>query len=401
MKTAQRAWRCLVRNPGKTLLLALVLFAASVLYLGTTVILDAATQAQETLAAKTQAKIICEATDAAQPLAATDVDRVAACAGVARVKRQLQASVTLENGTPVTRSDSTARANSQLSLIGLDDLASDGPFADGSYRLREGQCDVGKDGVLVNAVLAAQNDWQIGDAITIEAAGKTLQLSICGIFSAGNEEKQSANTLALGRIENQLYASAEQVATLGDAATLVRLYAVSDAPWRLDALADELQQLFGARAEITTAAALYEQTAAPLAQLSLVVTLLRTVAVVAAAFVTALLLTMWLRTRRREMAILLSLGAQKRTLFAQVLLEVETVFAVSACTALAVVWMVAQLWRASLAQQFGSALSLQLHFDTIAGFILAGGVLLAACMALAMLPILRKHPRSLLSEMEE
>ena len=401
MKTAQRAWRCLVRNPGKTLLLALVLFAASALYLGTTVILDAATQAQETLAAKTQAKIICEATDAAQPLAATDVDRVAACAGVARVKRQLQATVTLENGTPVTRSDSTARANSQLSLIGLDDLASDGPFADGSYRLQEGQCDVEKDGVLVNAVLAAQNDWQIGDAITIEAAGKTLQLSICGIFSAGNEEKQSANTLALGRIENQLYASAEQVATLGDAATLVRLYAVSDAPWRLDALADELQQLFGRRAEITTAAALYEQTAAPLAQLSLVVTLLRTVAVVAAAFVTALLLTMWLRTRRREMAILLSLGAQKRTLFAQVLLEVEVVFAASACTALAVVWLLAQLWRASLAQQFGSALTLQLHFDTIAGFILAGSALLAACMALAMLPILRKHPRSLLSEMEE
>lgn len=401
MKTAQRAWRCLVRNPGKTLLLALVLFAASALYLGTTVILDAATQAQETLAAKTQAKIICEATDAAQPLAATDVDRVAACAGVARVKRQLQATVTLENGTPVTRSDSTARANSQLSLIGLDDLAGDGPFADGSYRLQEGQCDVGKDGVIVNAVLAAQNDWQIGDAITIEAAGKTLQLSICGIFSAGNEEKQSANTLALGRIENQLYASAEQVATLGDAATLVRLYAVSDAPWRLDALAGELQQLFGARAEITTAAALYEQTAAPLAQLSLVVTLLRTVAVVAAAFVTALLLTMWLRTRRREMAILLSLGAQKRTLFAQVLLEVEAVFAASACTALAVVWLLAQMWRASLAQQFGSALSLQLHFGTIAGFILAGGALLAACMALAMLPILRKHPRSLLSEMEE
>lgn len=401
MKTAQRAWRCLVRNPGKTLLLALVLFAASALYLGTTVILDAATQAQETLAAKTQAKIICEATDAAQPLAATDVDRVAACAGVARVKRQLQATVTLENGTPVTRSDSTARANSQLSLIGLDDLASDGPFADGSYRLQEGQCDVGKDGVIVNAVLAAQNDWQIGDAITIEAAGKTLQLSICGIFSAGNEEKQSANTLALGRIENQLYASAEQVATFGDAATLVRLYAVSDAPWRLDALAGELQQLFGRRAEITTAAALYEQTAAPLAQLSLVVTLLRTVAVVAAGFVTALLLTMWLRTRRREMAILLSLGTQKRTLFAQVLLEVETVFAASACTALAVVWMVAQMWRASLAQQFGSALSLQLHFGTIAEFFLAGGALLAVCMALAMLPILRKHPRSLLSEMEE
>ena len=401
MKTAQRAWSCLARNPGKTLLLALVLFAASVLYLGTTVILDAAAQAQETLAAKTQAKIICEATDAAQPLVATDVDRVAACAGVARVKRQLQATVTLENGTPVTRSDSTARANSQLSLIGLDDLAGDGPFADGNYRLLEGQRDVGKDGVLVNAVLAAQNDWQIGDAITIEAAGKTLQLSICGIFSAGNEEKQSANTLALGRIENQLYASAEQVATLGDAATLVRLYAVSDAPWRLDALTDELQQLFGRRAEITTAAALYEQTAAPLAQLSLVVNLLRTVAVVAAAFVTALLLTMWLRTRRREMAILLSLGAQKRTLFAQVLLEVEVVFAVSACTALAVVWLLAQLWRASLAQQFGSALSLQLHFGMIAGFILAGGVLLAACMALVMLPILRKHPRSLLSEMEE
>ena len=401
MKTAQRAWRCLARNPGKTLLLALVLFAASTLYLGTTVILDAATQAQETLAAKTQAKIICEATDAAQPLAAADVDRVAACAGVARVKRQLQATVTLETGTPVTRSDSTARANSQLSLIGLDDLAGDGPFADGSYRLQKGQRDVGKDGVIVNAVLAAQNDWQIGDAITIEAAGKTLQLSICGIFSAGNEEKQSANTLALGRTENQLYASAEQVATLGDAATLVRLYAVSDEPWRLDTLADELQQLFGARAEITTAAALYEQTAAPLAQLSLVVTLLRTVAVVAAAFVTALLLTMWLRTRRREMAILLSLGAKKRTLFAQVLLEVEVVFAASACTALAVVWLLAQMWRASLAQQFGSALSLQLHFGTITGFILAGGALLAVCMALAMLSILRKHPRSLLSEMEE
>ena len=76
-------------------------------------------------------------------------------------------------------------------------------------------------------------------------------------------------------------------------------------------------------------------------------------------------------------------------------------FAASASTALAVVWLLVQLWRASLAQQFGSALTLQLHFDTIAGFILAGGALLAVCMALAMLPILHKHPRSLLSEMEE
>lgn len=255
MKTAQRAWRCLARNPAK--------HCCS----------RGAFRSQRALSGNDGDPRRCNAgagnpcrKDAGEDHLRSDRRGAAPCSHRCRSCRSVcrrRACKTAAAGASDAEiwhtsdaHDSTTRANSQLSLIGLDDLEGDGPFADGSYRLREGQCDVGKDGVLVNAVLAAQNDWQIGDAITIEAAGKTLQLSICGIFSAGNEEKQSANTLALGRIENQLYTSAEQVAMLGDAATLVRLYAVSDAPWRLDALADELQQLFGARAEITTAAAL-------------------------------------------------------------------------------------------------------------------------------------------------
>ena len=106
MRAQRRAWRCLVRKPGKSLLLVLVMLLTSVLILGTTVVIEAVVQAEHALSAQTQARLVCESSDAEQPLTPDDVSHIARLDGVQSVNRCLTANVTAEDCTPVTRSTS-------------------------------------------------------------------------------------------------------------------------------------------------------------------------------------------------------------------------------------------------------------------------------------------------------
>lgn len=397
-----RAWRQLVRRRGKTLLLWLILFVAALLIFSTTVVLSSAHQAETALAARTQAKLVCNITNAAQPITDNDVAKIRQLKGVAALNRQMQMAVSLENIMPLTFSTSTAPENSQALLCASDDFEMDGPFADDSYRLTAGSFDLGKNGVVINANLAAQNGLSVGDTLTIKGkAEHTQNFVIVGLFLVGNEEKQSDATLAQARLENQLFTSCDAAAALGAKDAVHTLSVVTNQPEKLNTLAASVENVLDGKVEVTTADQLYQQMVAPLLQLIQVMTLLRVLSTGAAGIIVSLLLTMWLRGRRKEMAVLLSLGERKTALMAQVLLEAGVVFIVAASAAAVVVALLAQRWGSMLAEKLAEGLTLSLSVGDVGVLLTYGGIVIIFAVGVAMLPMLCTPPKRLLSEMEE
>lgn len=397
-----RAWRQLLRRRGKTLLLCFILFVAAFLIFATTVVLSSSNQAEAAVAARTQSKLVCNMTNTANPITDDNVANIQKLDGVAAVNRQMQMAVSLEDAKPLTFASSTAPENNRALLCASDDPLADGPFADGSYRLSAGSLDLGENGAVINANLAAQNGLNIGDSLTVKGESeRTKKLVITGLFLVGNEEKQSDVTLAQARLENQIFTSCKVAADLGAKDIVHTLSVVTHQPEKLDALAASVKKVLGDKAEITTADQLYQQMVAPLLQLAQVMTLLRVLSIGAASVVVTLLLTMWLRGRKREMAVLLSLGERKTALLAQVLLEAGIVFLVAAGAAAAAVAFLAKCWGTRLAEYLPEGLMLSLHVGDVGVLLTCGSLVIIFAVGVAILPMLCTPPKRLLSEMEE
>lgn len=401
MRSIERAWRCLSRKRGKTVLLGSVLFLAGTLILGMTVVADAAAQAASALAAQTQAKLVCEGTSTVSPLTLQDAEQIAALDGVSSVNRHLEATVSPDGFAPVTQSTSDAVENLRLSLLGYDDLTQDGPFADGSYTLTAGSLSLTDEDVLMSEVLAAENELAPGDTITLsDVAGRQFTLRIAGLFHSGNEEAQDADTLALARLENQLFTPADVVTACGEG-QMDTLSVYVNTPEMLEPLAAQVRSLLGTRAEVTGADGLYQRLAAPLTQLGNMMQLMRAIVAVAAAAIVTFLIGLWLRGRQQEMAVYLSIGMTGRAFLAQVLLECAITGLAASLFAIACAALVARFWGARLAQMLGLSLTLQVHAEAM-GLLLTGEVVVVVFAVLsAMLPLFLHPPKTLVSRMEE
>src|SRR5699024_11815834 len=63
-----------------------------------------------------------------------------------------------------------------------------------------------KYGAVINAGFAEYNGLQIGDTLSFETEnGKAVTVEVIGEYLTGNESQQENNTLAVYRMENQIY----------------------------------------------------------------------------------------------------------------------------------------------------------------------------------------------------
>lgn len=102
-------------------------------------------------------------------------------ANVTSVNRLGQQSAYLTDLSPVTASDSTEQDNLKVSLQSFDDMETDSPFEDQSYRLTDGGLITPETqyGAVVNAGFADANGLQLGDQLSFETeSGKTVTLRL-------------------------------------------------------------------------------------------------------------------------------------------------------------------------------------------------------------------------------
>lgn len=400
----QRSFLYLIRKRTKSILLLLIFLLVNSMILSTNMILHATERTKAAMQEKTKAKVISEITDTANEITDKEAEKIENLANVISVNRMGQQSAYLTDLTPVTASDSAEPDNQKVCLQSFDDMKADSPFEDQSYRLTDGQL-IGTDNrysAVVNAGFAEANGVQIGDKISLEAEeGKTVTVEIIGEYLAGNENRQEKSTLAVYRVENQIYIdNTAYLELFGDGFYKVSAY--TEQPDLLGSLAGEIQKILQEKVEVTTSDALYQQMKAPLTQITRVVELMRMLTFITGTVIVSLLLCMWMRSRQKEMAVFLSMGEQKFTIFLQALLEAAVLFLIAMGGACGFGWLAAEGLQSMLFTSMTQDISLQvsLQFADIVLLLGIGSVVVVIAVLISLVPVIRANPKDILSRME-
>ena len=378
MNFAERAFRYLFRKKGKAIILFWVLLITETMILSTVTILRASEVARIELLGKSKAKLLIEREKAEELFTDDEYKKLEKLENVKAVNRVAEVQLYPMDFKIITKSESVDADNQKLRIMAYDSLEDDGPFADGQIHLTKGKYPRKEGEIVVNQFLAEVNQWEIGETVCFKShSGEQSQASISGIYISGIEEKQGKEPLAVNRIENTIYGKPEFVC--------------------------HLQETCGYENLIVYVDNLFQKMEIPLLQVVRVVKMMLGLSVVSSVLVITLLLSMWMRARKKEIAIYVSLGKTKVDLFMQIILECFSVFGFSTIIALYTGdKMLIVLEKFLDWKSIGAFTSMQIYAQNkdICYLILSGTIILLLSISISLFPILCTKPKKILAEME-
>ena len=404
MKFYQLAFRYLCRKKSKTFILLLVLLFINSMILGSYMILHATEDSRITMQEKMGTKAVLEVKGSDRFITENEVREIRDMDGVISVNRMADSAVYPVNFNPITNSDSEDENNWKVTLLSYDELECDSAFSDLRYRLMKGDMITegsGK-GAVINFALADANGLEIGDEMEVGTeTGSVINVKIIGVFVAGSERNQMDTLPAVNRIENQIFIDNESYTGLSDNAGYRKIAVYTKNPDQIDVLVQELKDFLGSRAEIATADILYRQLEVPLNRIVRVMKLMLVFTLAAGVTITSILLCMWMRSRKREIAVFISMGKKKTDIFMQVFMETAAVFCLSVFGACVIGSGMAGIMKELLMEENTAVLlSVSLQAGDIATMFFAGGCIAVIAVCISLLPILRANPKDILSKME-
>lgn len=404
MKFYQLAFRYLCRKKSKTFILLLVLLFINSMILGSYMILHATEDSRITMQEKMGTKAVLEVKGSDRFITENEVREIRDMDGVISVNRMADSAVYPVNFNPITNSDSEDENNWKVTLLSYDELERDSAFSDLRYRLMKGDMITegsGK-GAVINFALADANGLEIGDEMEVGTeTGSVINVKIIGVFVAGSERNQMDTLPAVNRIENQIFIDNESYTGLSDNAGYRKIAVYTKNPDQIDVLVQELKDFLGSRAEIATADILYRQLEVPLNRIVRVMKLMLVFTLAAGVTITSILLCMWMRSRKREIAVFISMGKKKTDIFMQVFMETAAVFCLSVSGACVIGSGMAGIMKELLMEENTAVLlSVSLQAGDIAAMFFAGGCIAVIAVCISLLPILRANPKDILSKME-
>ena len=404
MKFYQLAFRYLCRKKSKTFILLLVLLFINSMILGSYMILHATEDSRITMQEKMGTKAVLEVKGSDRFITENEVGEIRDMDGVISVNRMADSAVYPVNFNPITNSDSEDENNWKVTLLSYDELERDSAFSDLRYRLMKGDMITegsGK-GAVINFALADANGLEIGDEMEVGTeTGSVINVKIIGVFVAGSERNQMDTLQAVNRIENQIFIDNESYTGLFDNAGYRKIAVYTKKPDQVDVLVQELKDFLGSRVEITTADILYRQLEVPLNRIVRVMKLMLVFTLAAGVTITSILLCMWMRSRKREIAVFISMGKKKTDILMQVFMETAAVFCLSVFGACVIGSGMAGIMKELLMEENTAVfLSVSLQAGDIAAMFFAGGCIAVIAVCISLLPILRANPKDILSKME-
>ncbi len=404
MRFYQLAFRYLCRKKSKTFILLLVLLFINSMILGSYMILHATEDSRITMQEKMGTKAVLEVKGSDRFITENEVREIRDMDGVISVNRMADSAVYPVNFNPITNSDSEDENNWKVTLLSYDELERDSAFSDLRYRLMKGDMITegsGK-GAVINFALADANGLEIGDEMEVGTeTGSVINVKIIGVFVAGSERNQMDTLPAVNRIENQIFIDNESYTGLSDNAGYRKIAVYTKNPDQIDVLVQELKDFLGSRAEIATADILYRQLEVPLNRIVRVMKLMLVFTLAAGVTITSILLCMWMRSRKREIAVFISMGKKKTDILMQVFMETAAVFCLSVFGACVIGSGMAGIMKELLMKENTAVLlSVSLQAGDIAAMFFAGGCIAVIAVCISLLPILRANPKDILSKME-
>ena len=332
MRFDQRAFRYLWRKRSKSILLLCILLVISTMILAATMILQTAQTTSSSIQEKTNSKIVLQSQNGKNIINSELIAQIAAFEDVSGINRTASGTAYPVNFSPVTYAESSEPENLTVAVKAYDNTEIDGLFAEEKYRLLEGVpiSEEHPQGILINSILAQANGLTIGNQLEFETEdGTSVSGEIIGIFFSGMERKQEDSILSVYRIENQVFVDHSFFEMLFGTPGFSSVSVYTSVPEQMDVLYSDIEQLVGEEINLVESDTLYAQIQAPLQQVIRVTIVMLVLTLITAVIVVSLLLCMWMRTRQKEFAILISLGKSKWDLLSQVITESVTLFLLS------------------------------------------------------------------------
>lgn len=399
-----RAFKYIVRKKSRTCILILVLIVVNILNITMLTIRKNTSSLQNEIKQDTQSKIVIEKKNNCD-ISAEDVYYVEQNSEVTSINK-----ISLQYAYPNNFNNFKGKIedNSRekmVTLYGYDDLSKDSRFAELEMKLMKGELisSKSKNEIVVNQKLAEENSLGIGDKLVFENAGKIVEGTICGIYESSVQDKQPDTMISFYRIENIIFVSQDIVHELNNKDVYSKIVLYLAEPEKIKDVEQQMMDYFGENAEVSISDSMYQKVQMQLQQLERISNLVLWGITLITFAVITLLYCIWIRDRKKEIGVFLSLGYTKRNIFFQVFTESEILLFISVIVGLFLSGKIANL----IMNIFNDAQVSRINLDTTINFKVAcqvfafgTGIILVAIL-IATLSLFLKKPREILAEMED
>lgn len=399
MDCVARAFCYIRRKKIKTILLLFLFLVINSMVLGTLGMRAVSFKLEEELRKNAESKVTLESVDVEQPFEETDMLVIEDIPNINWINRSSEIKAVSFDCIPVFGNETS---EDMFYIHGYDKLENDSPFTDKVCRLVSGSYPQEQEEIVLNQFLAEDNGIWLGDRITLETVNKIKQeVTVVGLFLTGMERNQTENVETVNRIENQIYGTTNFVNTLsGNKRFLCATVYVND-PEQLEVTEDTLKELYKDRAAIGINNHTFQKLRLMTMQTGRITLLIFILTVIVGCSVTGILLAMWMRSRKTEIAVLVSLGISKKNILAQMLLEGGLLYAVAFVGAGIVTKFILPQISSNLDIMWESGITLELSFDWTVIILGIGLVSIIILTGIAIFPYMKKPVKEILSEMEE
>ena len=285
-------------------------------------------------------------------------------------------------------------------------------FLSGRFELAEGShiTDDTANGIIISRELAEWNGLKIGDTVTgiyyPENNTPAVDMEIVGIFGVVADKDDQINmydNASYYGYSNYVFCSMKATEGMmegwGSDGISEAYFYVSDAA-QLDSVikaAQKISSINWNNFKIIANDEVYQNISSSLSDTGALITTLIAVITVVSMVLITLILSMSIRSRKREMGILLAAGVAKPAVILQYVLEIFLI----AVAAFPLAYLSSQQAAGTLGALFGKAVEnitvTSQHFALVA---IVGGILLLAAVLVSCIPVMRLKPKTILSQME-
>jgi len=388
MNYLQRAFCYISRKRLKSLLLFMIFMVINCMVLGILGIQSASEEVMKNLRSNAESKIILEIQQGAGQFTEDDVQGILETPNINWVNRLRSEQSEIPDLTPVIGDEQS----DQLFTVHLQNrVDKDSPFEEQIYRLIEGNYPSAGNEIVINQLLAEQNGLQVGDDIQ-------GNYRITGIFLSGTERQQTDKVATVNRIENQIYRLAdENLSESCKGYTKIICYVTE--PEKLDELVGALGEKYSEKAFVQANDHTYQKMRISIEQTGRITMFVLVITLITGCSVTGLLLSMWMRGRKTEIAVYVSLGLEKSNLLMQTVSEGLVLYIISfVISGFLVYSLLPKL--SSLGILEGAGGNWMVDYEGSLLTLGCGMCMIILLTVIAMFPYLKKHPKEILSEME-
>lgn len=398
MDCLTRALCYIRRKKMKSALMLFLFLVINSMVLGTLGIRKVSLRLAEELRKNAESKITMESMDVDHPFEETDMQAIGDALNVNWINRISEIQVISTTCIPVAGCEGSEDV---FCIHGYDKLENDSPFADKVYRLVEGNYPQRSGEVVINQFLAEHNGIRTGDKILFESVDKGNQEAVvAGLFLSGMERSQTENVATVNRIENQIYGTADFMNNLSGENSFINVAVYVNDPEQLMETKEVLEKMYQDRVAIGMTDYTFQKLKMMIGQTGRITFLIFILTVATGSLITGLLLAMWMRSRKTEIAVLISLGISKRDILSQMMLEELMLYFVAFIGAgIAVKFLLPQISN-SLAIMQGNSMTPELSTGWMLLVLCIGLIGVVILTGIAIFPYMKKPIKEILSEME-